>query len=828
MAPTRSKKNALQPYRDKRSASATTEPMSGHRTPHTGKLFVIQQHQASHLHYDLRLEHGGVLLSWAVPKGPSSNPQDKRFAAHVEDHPVDYAEFEGVIPEGNYGAGHVIVWDRGLWEPLEDVGRGLEKGKLLFNLHGHKVQGKWTLVRMKGRSNKPNEWLLIKEHDSYATEITPELDETSVLSGLTVNERAHPEVWLANLRKAAQRLSRTALESTGFVSPMLATAAEPFDRKGWLFEFKYDGYRLQAHKSSAGITLYSRNGNVLNDYLPEIVATLRHIPAQQFVIDGEVVVSNDRKLPDFSLLQERFSAASQAQLARMTVLRPATLWAFDLLSCMGLDCRAAELAGRKRLLKRLVPRHGAVRYSDHVRTAGRAAFQQAARIGLEGVVGKDPKASYRTGRSQSWLKVRHQRTDDFVIVGHKRARGNAGDLGSLALAVSTNDGYVYVGNVASGLNQKLRETLLSRLSELPAGAPLSQASGISWVAPELVCEVAYKEYTRAGHLRQPSMLRLREDKSPSECTGRMQPTAAPLSPPPPPQVTVTNPHKVFFPEAELEKRHLVRYYESIAPWMLPYLKDRPIVLTRFPDGIHGKSFYQRDAPDFVPDWLTRATLYSESSGREVSYFVIDSPQGLAYLANMAAIPIHAWHARLNTLEQPDWCVLDLDPKGAPFSHVVLLARAVHALCEELALPAYPKTSGASGLHVLIPLNRQLSHEHARLMGELLARLIVQRHPDIATIARSVQARRGKVYIDYLQNGHGKLLVAPFSARAEAAASVSMPLRWREVTNKLDNTRYTIKNAVARMKRLGEDPMRELLSREADLLRAMQRLNELLA
>ena len=345
--------------------------------------------------------------------------------------------------------------------------------------------------------------------------------------------------------------------------------------------------------------------------------------------------------------------------------------------------------------------------------------------------------------------------------------------------------------------------------------------------PELAVEVAFKEYTRDGHLRHPVIQRLRPDKSVDECIGGYDdPGQVEVAPAPEPEVVITHPEKIFFPELELEKQDLTTYYHRIAEWMLPYLADRPIVLTRYPDGIHGKSFYQRDAPDFVPDWIRREVLWSESAEREVRYFIIESAAALTYLANLGTIPVHMSHSRIADLSHPDWCVLDLDPKSAPFKDVINLALAIGELADELALPAYPKTSGKSGLHVIIPLARQLTHDHARTLAELMARVIVSRYPETSTVARTLKAREGKVYVDFGQNGQGRVLVAPFSARAEPAASVSMPLKWSEINGRLSNESFRIQNAIRRMKRLGDDPMANVLIDQPDLVRALSRLSEI--
>ena len=826
---------ALKAYRDKRSAGATPEPFGRLLIPKTGKLFVVQQHQASHLHWDLRLEVDGVLRSWAVPKGPSRDLRDKRFAALVEDHPLDYADFEGRIPEGNYGAGLVIIWDRGTYRALNDFSQGFAKGKLLFELNGFKLHGRWTLVRIKDRGGKDDgkSWLLIKERDQWEQADAPYPD-TSVLSGMTLAELANPAAKARRLLRAARATTGAATRSTLLSTPpMLASSGEPFDRKGWLFELKYDGYRILIERKDGKLTLRSRNGHDLTASYPEIARSALSLPLTEFVIDGELVVCNEAGVPDFSLLQARSALKDELAVARAAIEQPCTYYAFDALQLGDSDLRRSPLVKRKALLEKLIPAYGAIRYSQHIVGKGIETYHSAVAMGLEGMVGKRPDSTYEAGRASAWIKVRNQRSDDFVIIGWTPNRSAAADIGAVALGEYRNGELVSVGRAGSGLSGRVRAELAAALAELqPAPAPANVAEGSAgrthWVAPELVCEVAYKEYTRDGNLRHPVFLRLRGDKSTHECRGRFDsPDEVSLAPAPEPEVIVTNADKIFYPEANYTKGDLVRYYERIAPWMLPYLKDRPLVLTRFPDGIHGKSFYQRDAPDFVPDWIQREVLWSEGAEREVHYFIVNSAAALKYLANLGTLLFHTWHSRIGNLTHPDWCVLDLDPKDAPYAHVVALAKAIGALCEELGLPAYPKTSGASGLHVLIPLAGQLSHDHARSLGELMARVIVSRYPDIATIARSVRARRQKVYVDYLQNGHGRLLVAPFSARAEPEASVSMPLKWREVNGRLRNERFHLGNAVRRMRALKEDPLAGVLEDAPDLARALAKLSAIL-
>ena len=468
------------------------------------------------------------------------------------------------------------------------------------------------------------------------------------------------------------------------------------------------------------------------------------------------MVLDDSGRPNFGLLQQR-AAQSGALVGPASRQRPATFYAFDLPSAAGRDLRPLPLSTRKKLLAEALPPAGLIRYSEHVVGQGRATYQTALQLGLEGIVGKRADAPYRAGRSQDWIKTRAAKSEDFVIAGWTPASGHAGDIGALALAEYRGDALTYVGKAGSGLSGALRDELRQRFAALRPGSPLTSSDSIHWIEPLLVCEVAFREYTAQGHLRQPVFQRLRPDKEPHECRGHFDDPQAPSpAAEAPREVNVTNRDKVFFPELSLRKGDLIDYYQAIAPWMLPYLAGRPLVLTRFPDGIHGKAFYQRDAPDFVPDWIERQVLWSESAEREVHYFIANDAESLVYLANLGTIPIHAWHSRSDDLEHPDWCVLDLDPKEAPFADVIRVALAVRDLAAELELPAYPKTSGASGLHVLIPLGRQLDHEQARTLGEMLARVIVARLPETATITRALRRRQGKVYVDYLQNGHGKL------------------------------------------------------------------------
>ena len=454
---------------------------------------------------------------------------------------------------------------------------------------------------------------------------------------------------------------------------------------------------------------------------------------------------------------------------------------------------------------------------------------------------KKADSPYRAGRSPYWLKIRADRSDEFVVVGFTAPEGSRAGFGALHVANFVDGKLGYAGRAGSGFDSKQLKEVAAALERLrrpdpPCTGPLPKGREHSWVNPELVCEVRFKEWTDEGLLRQPVFLRFRDDKKPEECVrkgrgtgeeGRVDVIGAtrPSSPVPRPEFKFSNLDKVFWPDEGYTKGDLIEYYRAIAPWMLPYLAERPLVLTRFPDGIHGKSFFQKDAPEYAQEFVRTVTIWSEDSQRELDYFVCDDAASLLYIANMAGLLLHVWSSRVGSIELPDWCILDLDPKGAPFTDVVAVARVTKDLCDAIGLPSFVKTSGSSGLHVLIPLGRQLTYEQSRQLGGLLARVIAAEAPEIATITRQVQKRGGKVYVDYVQNGHGRLLVAPFSVRPLPGAAVAMALAWREVTPRLDFRKFTITTAPARMKKLGSDPLVPVLDQKPDLMAALAKLQE---
>lgn len=850
----------LERYRGKRVPGATPEPGVGpvgapdvDADAAGGGLFVIHQHDASRLHWDLRLELGGSLASWAVPKGPSLDPAEKRLAVHVEDHPLEYVDFEDVIPEGNYGAGAMIIWDRGTWSALEDPVAGLESGKLLFELRGYKLRGVWTLVKIK---RAENEWLMIREtrHMSAAErEAAPEADATisqaSVLSGLTVTELGEGVERSAEFARRLEKLEAPArpvrAERLGI---MLARAVdEPFSDPDWMFELKLDGYRMLAAKTGPGVRLLTRNGNDATRSFPELARAIKALPISDAVIDGEVVMHDPAGRPDFQRLQNRARLRRAVDVKGASLRRPATFYAFDLPGLCGHDLRGLPVERRKALLRDLLPPAGPLRYVNDFREQGEALYEQVVGLGLEGIVGKRLGSPYRKGRSDAWRKVRVERTADLVIVGFTAPKGSRSGFGALHLAGLDDGELRYAGRVGTGFTDAELAALRDALAPLATGASPAVGSpkdaDSTWVEPVCVAEVRYLEWTNDGLLRHPVFVRLRDDKEPGQCAfpedasgvpsaargededgHDFEADAAADSEEPALQLpTLSNPEKIFWPDEGYTKRDLYEYYRAVAPWLLPYLADRPLVLTRYPDGIDGKSFYQKNAPVSTPEWIRTVNVASESSDKEIDYFVCDDEASLLYLANLGSIPLHVWASRVDSLDRPDWCILDLDPKGAPFSDVVEIAKFLHRLCDEIELPNYVKTSGSSGLHVLIPLGRVFTYEQSRTLGELLARVVVEEMPGVATIARALDEREGKVYVDFLQNRRGQLLVAPYSVRPVAGAWVSAPLRWREVNGSLRLDKFTIRSMPRRLARMSEDPLLDVLETEPDLFGALGRL-----
>jgi bifunctional non-homologous end joining protein LigD len=683
------------------------------------------------------------------------------------------------------------------------------------------------------------------------------------------------------------------------VEPMhCETADAAFTRDDWLFELKLDGYRLIASKAHGEALLLTRNGNDYTSVFPEIARAVKSLPFDECIVDGEVVCLDAKGIPSFSRLQQRGRLSSELEIRRAAVELPATFYAFDLLAFEDFDLRPLPLSRRKELLAEVVPKLGALCYLDHIETEGEAFLEQVTAMGLEGIVAKKSTSRYRGGRSGDWLKIKAERTGDFVIVGFTKPKGSRSHLGALQLADYVNGTLVYAGRVGTGFNDERLKELHELLEPIvrsdplcagpvykPGDEPLKseqipETSTTIWTDAVHVCEVRYREFTPDGLLRHSTFVRLRNDKSAHECerqgwstpvessasdngvaeagaadaddadsadaddanAGAAATRPAPSDaasihshdPPAPPakgpaqkNIAFSNLNKIYWPAEKYTKGDLIEYYRAVSKWLLPYLANRPVVLTRFPDGIDGKSFYQKDAPVFAPDWIRTVPIWSEETQREIKYFVADDEESVLYLANMGSIPLHIWASRVGSLELPDWCVIDLDPKEAPFSDVIRTAIVLHRVCESAGLPSFVKTTGKTGLHIMLPLGRQCTYEQSRMLGELLARCVLREQNDIATITRHVTKRGDKVYLDYLQNRHGQTIVAPFSVRPLPGATVSMPLVWDEVDDSLDPKVFTIRNALERMERLGNDPVLPVLDLKPDLPQVLDQLAKVL-
>lgn len=788
----------LDEYQRKRNFSRTPEP-GGAAEPATKDLpiFVIQKHHASHLHYDFRLEAEGVLKSWAVPKGPSLDPSVKRLAMMVEDHPYSYKDFAGVIPKGNYGAGTVEIWDNGRFsipgaatkQEVEDrLMAGLAKGKVDFVLHGSKVQGLFTLVKTS-RLEK-NAWLLIKKKD----------ESVSAEDVTVARSNAKPIV------------------------PMLATLVEqPFTKEGWIFEQKWDGYRAIAEVAAGEVRLYSRNGkSFLKDY-PSVVEALRALPVPA-ILDGEIVSVNENGQVQFQLLQGSASGKGKHRY-----------YVFDLLHLDGHDLTRLPLLERKSLLETLLKDNETLVYSAHSRD-GVQLFEQAQAQGLEGIMAKRADSRYQAGvRSPDWLKIKTTKTQEAIICGYTQERGSRKHFGALVLGAYQNGELTYIGHTGTGLNEQQLGSLKRQLDKIvtkqsPFKVTPKTNSSVTWVKPELVCEIKFSEWTNDGRMRQPVFMRLRDDKRPEEVVREQPATQPPAMPRPPEPPTTsqrfTNLDKIYWPERNLTKGDLIAYYQEMAPYILPYLLDRPQSLNRFPNGIHGPHFFQKDMKTALPEWAETITLTSDD-GETTRYLVCANVETLLYMANLGCIEMNPWNSRVESLDCPDYLVLDLDPEAIEFAAVVKTAQVTKQILDQAKTKAFIKTSGKTGLHIHIPLKGGYETEVAAQFSKLVATLVHQQIPDITSLKRSPKGRQGKVYVDFLQNSKGQTLAAPYSLRPTPEATVSTPLAWDEVTESLNPKNFTIATIGERVQQKG-DLWQGLLQERADLLKGLERLQKLAA
>ena len=865
-------------YREKRNFAATQEPSGGAETKGASLRFVVQKHAASHLHYDFRLELEGVLKSWAVPKGPSLDPSVKRLSMMVEDHPFDYREFEGVIPKGNYGAGRVIVWDEGTYTPYVSEGRdkdektlaaALHKGDLKISLDGHKLKGKFALVKI--RSDEENSWLLIKKDDEFSSTRDITGEDRSVITGRRIEEVSRDETPPSQPQKPQTRepvpAAPAQAERDPFphaVKPMLATLTdEPFDGNEWLFEIKQDGYRTIAEVEAGSVQLYSRNNlSFTTRFAPiaEALASIHH----DAVYDGEVVVLDDKGRSSFQLLQN-FNETGAGDIH---------YFIFDLLYLAGRDLRNLPLIERKNILQAVIPDHPLLHYSDHVEETGKAFFDLLREQKLEGMIAKRKESRYQNGkRSRDWLKVKTSLRQEAIICGFTAPRGSRKRFGTLVLGAYGDQGKLrHIGHSGGGFDDRSLEAIHEMLLPLvqpasPFDEPFKEKMAVTWVRPEVVCEVAFSEWTDEGMMRHPVFLCLREDKDarsvvreepatetssrlaenpgrsktvrsshPQQAPQRRGVVAAPQAGRGNPAPTLphkadgedggkrtafqrsareheaiidgkrlklSNLNKVFWPEEGFTKGDVIRYYRSISKVMLPHLKNRPESLYRTPHGIAGEGFFQKEIGEYVPEWAATRSIYSESNDKMIRFLLCQDEATLVYMANLGCIEINPWLSRIPTLEYPDYFVIDLDPEDIDFGKVVEAALAVREILDRADIPGYPKTSGATGMHIYVPLGAHYDYDTTTAFARIIATMANGLVPGITSIERSPSKRQKKVYLDFLQNRKGQTVAAPYSVRPRTGATVSTPLSWDEVRAGLDPTQFTIETVPDRVRRLGD-------------------------
>jgi bifunctional non-homologous end joining protein LigD len=892
---------ALEKYRKKRNFQHTTEPPPRKAAGKGPLTFVVQKHRARQLHYDLRLELDGVLKSWSVPKGPSLDPGARHLAVMVEDHPLEYAAFEGTIPKGEYGAGEVMVWDSGTYSPDEGgellfndraaaekkMRQGLKEGKLSVFLRGKKLKGSWALVKIQKREN---DWLLIKHRDEYARPGSDILkEERSALSGRTLEEirdgsgqdpkaSAPPDLELVPGARRSPFPSK--------VAPMLASlAGGPFSRPDWIFEPKLDGYRIIAAIRGGNATLLSRNGNDVTAKYKILVPELSRQPASELILDGEIIATDEKGRQCFQCLQNYLKSAGRQNRAADGAFA-LIYYVFDILYLDGYDLRRVALRSRKELLQRTISPGDRIRLIEYFEEDGETVYKAAVENGLEGVVAKRMDSIYESGkRSLDWLKVKATLSDEFVVGGYSvAAGGRAATFSSLLLGYYDKKGkLVYAGHVGTGFDEKALGEMKKRLDALRTGSsPFSEVPPLNapttWVLPKLVAEVKFSEWTRDGRLRAPVFMRRREDKSPEEVrrtetvtmadslpektirSRRRKDPASAVGDPPPranpdkneavlaqlknpendfdievegSKISLSNMDKTLWPARAghpgFTKRDLLKYLAEVAPYILPHLKDRPLTLSRYPDGINGEHFWQKHWGHPVPEFVRRVNI-TEEKGSRSEYLICDNPATLLWLGQVANLEFHSWFSRVSAapdmprrkstdylLDYPDFIIFDLDPyiysgkersgaepelNRAGFNKVGDIALQLKKIIDELALSAFVKTSGKTGLHVHVPILRRFDYKSVRATAEIIGKYLVQRHPKDITTEWAQEKRRGKIFVDYGQNVRGKTLASAYSPRPAPGAPVSTPLRWEEL-GKIYPTDFTLATLPARLKKTGD-------------------------
>lgn len=852
-----SDKTALKKYREKRNFDATPEPAEGGQANEDARSFVIQKHWATRLHYDFRLELEGTMKSWAVPKGPSYDPQDKRMAMPTEDHPIAYNRFEGTIPEGNYGAGKVIIWDKGTWHPLEDPRKGLREGKLKFELRGHKMHGHWTLVRMKGRGNgREDPWLLIKERDGFARPATeysvvdemPDsvqalADRPAARGDPVADDAADPPAGACGPPEGARP---AALPET--LQPQLAVLVDepPSDPQDWVFEIKFDGYRMLARAEGGEVRLFTRNGNDWTAKLSGLAQALRGMELPDGWYDGEIIMPGHDVPADFQALQGAFDSARTERIV---------YYLFDLPYCAGQDLREVPLQERRAVLQRIVERkpHANVRFSAVFDAPAQEMLSSACRLGLEGVIGKRRDSGYVNRRSTDWIKLKCSLRQEFVIGGWTDPKGNRTGIGSLLLGVHEDGGQLrYAGNVGTGFNeQSLRElraqldTLAAQRSPFDGGTGLPR--GAHWVRPELVCEVSFGEWTRDGKVRHAVFHGLRSDK-PADAIGlepvlhappadqpaagagkrarKTAKAAAPAASPAaavalPSTLRISNPERVIDAQTGTTKIGLVRYYALVAPLMMEHLRGRPIAMVRAPDGIDGQLFFQKHLDRYKMAGVAQldVALYPGHP----AMLEIATPQGLLSAAQMNVIEFHTWNGVKSAIDKPDRMTFDIDPgEGVAWPQILEAAQLVRTLLEELALPSFLKTSGGKGLHVVVPLRKHFGWDTVKDFSQAVVQHMAATLPERFVAKSGPKNRVGRIFIDYLRNGFGATTVCAWSARSRPGLGISVPVRWDELATLKGGAHWTVGTVHHRLDQ-GNAPWDDYEASRTGLAEAMKKL-----
>jgi bifunctional non-homologous end joining protein LigD len=840
----------LAAYRAKRDFTKTAEPKG--RTGRTGGFsFVVQKHAARRLHYDFRLELDGTLKSWAVAKGPSLVPGDKRLAVHVEDHPLDYGDFEGTIPAGEYGGGTVLLWDRGRWMPEGDPRAGYAKGHLIFQLEGKKLKGSWHLVRMRKKPRERQEsWLLIKSDDAHAR--TPDdadlLDEKplSVKTGRSLDEiaqgKAKPET-VSSRRAAPKRPETTRTKAKASSKPAPASrsrAADPMPRniapslatlvddvpKGpdWLHEIKWDGYRLIAEIEAGKVQLKTRNGLNWTKRFPGIAKAAAALPVTAAILDGEAVIEDENGVSSFSLLQQALSNTTDG------VASHAVFYAFDLLFLDGRDLRPLPLEERKRLLSGLVPPEGILRFSEHLVEDGSAMVRNACRLGLEGVVSKRRDRAYRSGRTDDWVKIKCTERQEFVIAGFVPSTATKKAIGSLVLGFYEGGRLIYAGRTGTGFTADLARDLYRRLDRLKTeSSPFQeklasvQRRGVVWVKPELIGEVEFRGWTADKVVRHAAFKGLREDKDARDVVQEGRPSAdahreramtkssnrgtVEVA-----GVTLTHPDRVLWEEQGITKQGLAEFYVDVADWLMPHIADRPLALVRCPSGSQKACFFQKHAWAGLSEHVFRETVRDEQGEEEV--LLVRDVRGVIALVQAGVLEIHPWGSTIRDIDRPDRITFDFDPgEGVPWTDVIASAHDLRERLKTLGLESFAKTTGGKGLHVVVPLTPRASWDEVKRFAKAMAETMEADAPDRYLTKATKSERGGKTFIDYLRNSRGATAVAAYSTRARSGAPVSTPLDWKELTPAIKSNHFTVANLTARLRSLRKDPWETLFTVE---------------